>query len=114
MLGRIARVFLAAFGVMIALSLVWFMSGALGSSVLRVVVGLILFLVVASLGIGYFRQVANPPPPDPVPTEVHPSLRLASAGHLRFSASPPSAAWLYAACTPLISQEKALMAWFAK
>ena len=77
MLGRIARVFLAALGVMIALSLVWLVSGALGSFVLRVVVGLVLFLVVASLGIGYFRQVANPPPPYPVPTEVHPSLRLA-------------------------------------
>ena len=77
MLGRIARVFLAALGVMIALSLVWLVSGALGSFVLRVVVGLVLFLVVASLGIGYFRQVANPPPPDPVPIEVHPGLRLA-------------------------------------
>ena len=32
---------------------------------------------VASLGIGYFRQLANPPPPDPEPVEVHPGLRLA-------------------------------------
>jgi hypothetical protein len=76
MLGRIVRVLLAAFAVMIALSLVWFVSGALGSFVLRVIVGLVLFLVVASLGVGYFRQVANPPPPEPVPTEVHPGLRL--------------------------------------
>ena len=77
MLGRIARVFLAALAVMIGLSVVWLVSGALDSFVLRVIVGLILFLVVASLGVGYFRQVANPPPPDPVPTEVHPGLRLA-------------------------------------
>jgi hypothetical protein len=77
MLGRIVRVFLAALAVMIGLSLVWLVSGALDSFVLRVIVGLILFLVVASLGVGYFRQVANPPPPDPVPTEVHPGLRLA-------------------------------------
>jgi len=77
MLGRVAKVFLAALGVMVALSVVWFISGDLGSFVLRVIVGLILFLVVASLGVNYFRQVANPPPPDPVPTEVHPGLRLA-------------------------------------
>jgi hypothetical protein len=32
---------------------------------------------VASLGIGYFRQVGNPPPPDPEPLAVHPGLRLA-------------------------------------
>ena len=33
--------------------------------------------VVASLGIGYFRQVGNPPPPDPEPIAVNPGLRLA-------------------------------------
>ncbi|HEX9314801.1 MAG TPA: hypothetical protein VN986_02600 [Actinomycetota bacterium] len=77
MLGRIIRVFLVAFGVMIALTIVWFLSGVLDSPILRVLVGAVLFLVVASLGIGYFRQVGNPPPPDPEPMAVHPGLRLA-------------------------------------
>ena len=77
MLGRIIRVFLAAFVVMIALTIVWFLSGVLGSPILRVLVGAVLFVVVASLGIGYFRQVGNPPPPDPEPFAVHPGLRLA-------------------------------------
>jgi len=77
MLGRIIRVFLVAFGVMIALTIVWFLSGVLNSPILRVLVGAVLFLVVASLGIGYFRQVGNPPPPDPEPMAVHPGLRLA-------------------------------------
>jgi len=41
-----------------------------------VLVGAVLFVVVASLGIGYFRQVGNPPPPDPEPIAVNPGLRL--------------------------------------
>jgi hypothetical protein len=77
MLGRIIRVLLVALVLMIALSLVWFLSGALGSPIIRVLFGALLFVVVASLGVGYFRQVANPPPPDPQPTAVHPGLRLA-------------------------------------
>lgn len=76
-LGRIIRVFLMALVVMIALTVVWLLSGVLGSPILRVLVGAVLFLIVASLGIGYFRQVANPPPPDPTPLPVHPGLRLA-------------------------------------
>jgi hypothetical protein len=77
MLGRIIRVFLVAFGVMLALTIVWFLSGVLDSPILRVLVGAVLFLAVASLGIGYFRQVGNPPPPDPEPMAVNPGLRLA-------------------------------------
>ncbi len=77
MLGRIIRVSLLALVAMIFLSLVWFLSGVLGSPILRVLFGAVLFVIVASLGVGYFRQVANPPPPDPVPTAVHPGLRLA-------------------------------------
>ena len=77
MLGRIIRILLAAFGVMIALIIVYFLSGVLNSPILRVLVGAVLFVVVASLGIGYFRQVGNPPPPDPEPMAVHPGLRLA-------------------------------------
>jgi len=77
MLGRIIRILLAAFGVMIALVVVDFLSGVLDSPILRVLVGAVLFVVVASLGIGYFRQVGNPPPPDPEPIAVNPGLRLA-------------------------------------
>jgi hypothetical protein len=77
MLGRIIRIFLAAFVVMIALTIVWFLSGVLDSPILRVLVGAVLFVVVAGLGIGYFRQVGNPPPPDPEPIAVNPGLRLA-------------------------------------
>jgi hypothetical protein len=77
MLGRIIRIFLVAFVVMIALTIVWFLSGVLDSPILRVLVGAVLFVVVASLGIGYFRQVGNPPPPDPEPIAVNPGLRLA-------------------------------------
>jgi hypothetical protein len=77
MLGRIIRIFLAAFVVMIALIIVYFLSGVLDSPILRVLVGAVLFVVVAGLGIGYFRQVGNPPPPDPEPISVNPGLRLA-------------------------------------
>lgn len=77
MLGRIIRIFLAVFLLMIVLSVVWFLSGALGSPIIRVLFGAVLFVIVAGMGIGYFRQVAHPPPPDPEPTAVHPGLRLA-------------------------------------
>jgi hypothetical protein len=77
MLGRIIRILLAAFGVMIALIIVYLLSGVLDSPILRVLVGAVLFVVVAGLGIGYFRQVGNPPPPDPEPIAVNPGLRLA-------------------------------------
>src|SRR4030081_3681117 len=77
LLGRILRGFLAAVLGMTALAIVWFLSGVLGSPILRVLVGAVLFVVVASLGIGYFRPVGNPPPPDPEPLAVHPGLRLA-------------------------------------
>ena len=76
-LGTVIRVLLLVLVAMIALSIVWFLSGVLNSPILRVLVGAVLFLVVASLGIGYFRQVGNPPPPDPEPMAVNPGLRLA-------------------------------------
>jgi len=76
-LGTVIRVLLLVLVAMIALSIVWFLSGALGSPIARVFVGAGLFLVVATLGIGYFRQVGHPPPPDPTPVAVHPGLRLA-------------------------------------
>ena len=56
MLGRIIRVFLVAFGVMIALSIVWFLSGVLDSPILRVLVGAVLFvIVIIALSLGTHR-----------------------------------------------------------
>lgn len=77
MLGRIIRLLLVALVLMVALSIVWFLSGVLGSPILRVMFGAVLFVIVASLGVGYFRQVGNPPPPDPEPMAVSQTLRLA-------------------------------------
>jgi hypothetical protein len=34
-------------------------------------------LVIAAFGMGYFRQLGNPPPPEPEPVSVDPGLRLA-------------------------------------
>lgn len=77
MLGRVAKVFIAAMVLMLGLIVLWYLSSLLGSHFLRIVVGFALALGALSLGVTYFRQVANPPPPDPVPTEVHARLRLA-------------------------------------
>lgn len=38
---------------------------------------LVMFLFIAWFGIGFFRQLGNPPPPDLPPDEVDPALRLA-------------------------------------
>jgi hypothetical protein len=77
MVGRVAKVFLRILLLMVVLSVIWLISGALSSFVLRVIVGLVLAGGSAALGINYFRQVGHPPPPDPIPTAVHPGLRLA-------------------------------------
>ncbi|MGH2768935.1 MAG: hypothetical protein ACRDJF_00140 [Actinomycetota bacterium] len=68
---------LALFALIAALVFFWFLSGFLESLAWRLVVGLALSIVVGSLGVGYFRQLGNPPPPDPEPMEVHPAFRLA-------------------------------------
>ncbi len=76
MFFRVLKLFFRVFLVMVALAVVWFIFGALGSFA-RVVVGGLLAIAVAALMVNYFRQVGHPPPPDPVPTAVHPGLRLA-------------------------------------
>jgi hypothetical protein len=43
----------------------------------RILIAAGMALAIAWLGIGYFRQLTNPPPPDPQPVEVDPRLRLA-------------------------------------
>lgn len=53
-----------------------FTSTLIGTSVIRVVVALLLAGVTAWLGIGYFRQLAHPPPPDPLPEQVPDEIGL--------------------------------------
>jgi hypothetical protein len=43
----------------------------------RVLIAAGMALGIAWLGIGYVRQLTNPPPPDPTPVQVDPRLRLA-------------------------------------
>lgn len=45
--------------------------------VLRWVAGVVMGVGIAAFGVGYFRYLANPPPPDPEPMRVDPELRLA-------------------------------------
>jgi hypothetical protein len=73
----VVKFFLSIFAAMVVLSVLWFLSGTLTSFTLRVIVGLVLALIAASIGVSYFRQVGNPPPPDPEPTVVSPGLHLA-------------------------------------
>ncbi|MEX2587737.1 MAG: hypothetical protein WD602_07100 [Actinomycetota bacterium] len=45
--------------------------------VLRWIAGGAMGLAIGAFGAGYFRYLANPPPPDPEPMKVDPELRLA-------------------------------------
>ncbi|HVE75167.1 MAG TPA: hypothetical protein VND22_00180 [Actinomycetota bacterium] len=56
--------------------LFFFLSGRV-TGVARVLVAIAMSLFILWFGIGYFRHLANPPPPDPEPMDVHPGLRLA-------------------------------------
>lgn len=46
------------------------------SGALRYVVGGLMGLLIAWFGIGYFRYMGNPPPPEPEPMQVDPQLNL--------------------------------------
>jgi hypothetical protein len=43
----------------------------------RILFAAAMAIAIAVFGIGYFRQLTHPPPPDPAPMEVDPRLRLA-------------------------------------
>lgn len=43
----------------------------------RLLVAIAIGLGVLWFGVGYFRQLGNPPPPDPGPVSVDPGLQLA-------------------------------------
>lgn len=62
--------------VMAGAALLWFVAGRTGG-IGRFFVAALMALGIAWFGIGYFRQVADPPPPEPEPATVDPSLRLA-------------------------------------
>lgn len=74
---RVVKLLLFVLIAAVVVTIIWLISGSVGSAIPRVVIGLVLASVVASIGVSYFRQVGNPPPPDPLPTDVHPNLRLA-------------------------------------
>jgi len=56
-------------------ALLWILSGKFASFG-RFFVAVLMFIAIAWLGIGYFRQLGNPPPPDSPPDDVDPELRL--------------------------------------
>ena len=55
----------------------WFLVGAVSSRLVRLAVAALMSLGIAWFGIGYASHLANPPPPEAPPTDVHPGLRLA-------------------------------------
>ena len=54
---------------------IWFLAGRTGG-ISRFVLASAMSILIAWVGIGYFRQLTNPPPPDPVPTAVPESVSL--------------------------------------
>jgi hypothetical protein len=74
---RITKRLLIALFLFFLLVALWFLVGAVSSRLIRLAVAATMSLGIAWLGIGYFSQLGNPPPPDAPPTDVHPGLRLA-------------------------------------
>ncbi len=61
--------------IMAASSLLLLASNA--SGILRILIAMAMSVLIAAFGIGYFRQLGNPPPPEAEPVAVDPRLRLA-------------------------------------
>lgn len=74
---RITKRLLIALFLFFLVIALWFLVGAVSSRFIRLAVAAAMSLGIAWLGIGYFSQLGNPPPPDAPPTDVHPGLRLA-------------------------------------
>lgn len=72
---RFVLIVLAIVGIVMVSSLL-LLAVSHASGILRVVVAMAMAVAIASFGIGYFRQLGNPPPPDPDPVAVDPRLRL--------------------------------------
>lgn len=45
--------------------------------VVRILVAMVMAVAIAWFGIGYFKQLGNPPPPEPEPVAIDPRWRLA-------------------------------------
>ncbi|MEO7803772.1 MAG: hypothetical protein ABIS18_04895 [Actinomycetota bacterium] len=74
--GKIVAGILALIVVLGAMGLAFYFAGR-SSGVGRIVLAAILSIAVGWLGVGYFRQLASPPPPDSPPTDVYPEFQLA-------------------------------------
>lgn len=70
--GGIIALVLVAVGITALISAIGDVGG-----VMRWVAGIVMGAGIAAFGVGYFRHLANPPPPDPEPMRVDPELRLA-------------------------------------
>ena len=75
----IGRVALVVLGVIVLAGLVAVVLLLLGGArgVLRPVLAMLMAVAIAWFGIGYFRQLGNPPPPDPQPVAIDRGLGLA-------------------------------------
>lgn len=73
---RIVAGILAVLMLIGALSGLWFLA-ANAKGVVKVVLSIVFLVGFIWMGIGYFRQITSPPPPDPEPVRVDPGLRLA-------------------------------------
>lgn len=73
---RMLLVILGIAGLIMAASLLLLAVSNAGG-VLRILVAMAMAVFIAWFGIGFARQLGNPPPPDPEPVAVDPRLRLA-------------------------------------
>jgi hypothetical protein len=74
---RAMRMLAVALVLFLAVVALWLVIGVVPSRLVRFGIAGLMSIGIAWVGIGYFVQLANPPPPEPPPTDVHPSLRLA-------------------------------------
>jgi hypothetical protein len=74
---RILRRLAVGVAVFLLVVALWFAVGSVSSRIVRLAVAGVMSIGIAWLGIGYFSQLGNPPPPEEPPTDVHPGLRLA-------------------------------------
>jgi hypothetical protein len=72
-----AKVVLGVVGAFSLVALASFLGSIVSGTFLRAVIAAAMGLGIAIFGIGYFRQFANPPPPDPEPADVPPEFGLA-------------------------------------
>lgn len=73
---RLVLGILGVVGAAVAVTLLLIAVGRV-SGIARGVVAVLMGLGIAVFGIGYFRFLTNPPPPDLEPLQVDPNLRLA-------------------------------------